>query len=65
MAASVKYAIKNVNPLNIRAARTIGAKGSKIYTHVILPAALPDIVSGLKQGWSGSGANGKKRFSRY
>jgi NitT/TauT family transport system permease protein len=52
VAISVKYAIKNVNPLYIRAARTMGAKGSKIYTHVILPAALPDIVSGLKQGWS-------------
>ncbi|WP_414648649.1 ABC transporter permease [Clostridium sp.] len=52
VAMSVKYAIKNVNPLYIRAAKTMGAKGSKIYTQVILPAALPDIVSGLKQGWS-------------
>lgn len=52
VAISVKYAIQNVNPLYIRAARTMGAKGSKIYTQVILPAALPDIVSGLKQGWS-------------
>ena len=52
VAMSVKYAIKNVNPLYIRAAKTMGAKGSKVYTQVILPAALPDIVSGLKQGWS-------------
>ena len=52
VAIGVKYAIKNVNPLYIRAARTMGAKGSKVYTQVILPAALPDIVSGLKQGWS-------------
>lgn len=52
VAISVKYAIQNVNPLYIRAARTMGAKGSKVYTQVILPAALPDIVSGLKQGWS-------------
>src|SRR5665647_57027 len=52
VAMSVKYAIKNVNPLYIRAAKPMGAKGSKVYTHVILPAALPDIVSGLKQGWS-------------
>ncbi|MBU3092907.1 ABC transporter permease [Clostridium sp. CF011] len=52
VAISVNYAIKNVNPLYIRAARTMGAKGRKIYTQVILPAALPDIVSGLKQGWS-------------
>lgn len=52
VAMSITYAIKNVNPLFIRAARTMGAKGSKIYTQVILPAALPDIVSGLKMGWS-------------
>jgi len=52
VAISVKYAIQNVNPLYIRAAKTMGAKGRKVYTHVILPAALPDIVSGLKQGWS-------------
>ncbi|MBU3185840.1 ABC transporter permease [Clostridium estertheticum] len=52
VAISVKYAIQNVNPLYIRAAKTMGARGSKVYTHVILPAALPDIVSGLKQGWS-------------
>jgi len=52
VAIGVKYAIKNVNPLYIRAARTMGAKGRKVYTQVILPAALPDIVSGLKQGWS-------------
>lgn len=52
VAMSITYAIKNVNPLFIRAARTMGAKGSKIYTQVILPAALPDIVSGLKIGWS-------------
>ena len=52
VAISVKYAIQNINPLYIRAAKTMGARGSKVYTHVILPAALPDIVSGLKQGWS-------------
>lgn len=52
VAIAVQYAIKNVNPLYIRAAKTMGAKGTKIYTQVILPAALPDVVSGMKQGWS-------------
>lgn len=44
--------IKNVNPLYLRAARTLGATGMKIYWNVILPAALPTVVSGMKQGWS-------------
>jgi len=44
--------IKNVNPLYIRAARTMGANGLKLYWDVIIPAALPSIVSGMKQGWS-------------
>lgn len=49
---SVESSIKNINPIYVKAARTLGAKGLKIYTNVILPASLPGIVSGLKQGWS-------------
>ena len=30
----------------------IGAKGVGLYRHVILPAALPTYVAGLKQGWA-------------
>jgi len=36
----------------VRAGRNIGARGLALYRHVILPAALPSIVSGLKQGWA-------------
>lgn len=52
IAIAVESSIKNINPIYIRASRTLGAKGKKIYTNVILPASLPGIVSGLKQGWS-------------
>lgn len=41
-----------VPPLLIRAGRNLGATGLALYRHVILPAALPSIVSGLKQGWA-------------
>ncbi|HET7476397.1 MAG TPA: ABC transporter permease [Dermatophilaceae bacterium] len=41
-----------VPPLLVRAGRNIGANGLALYRHVILPAALPSIVSGLKQGWA-------------
>lgn len=44
--------IKNVNPLYLRAAKTLGAKGLKGYWNVVLPAALPELLSGMKQGWA-------------
>lgn len=44
--------IKNVSPLYLRAARTLGAKGVKGYWNVVLPAALPALVAGMKQGWA-------------
>jgi ABC-type nitrate/sulfonate/bicarbonate transport system, permease component len=30
----------------------LGARGLNAYRHVILPAALPGFVAGLKQGWA-------------
>jgi len=44
--------IKNVPPLFMRVARTMGARGLQAYTTVVIPAALPSIISGMKQGWS-------------
>jgi NitT/TauT family transport system permease protein len=41
-----------VPALLVRAGRNIGATGLSLYQHVVLPAALPSIVSGLKQGWA-------------
>ncbi|MHC1683104.1 MAG: ABC transporter permease [Clostridiaceae bacterium] len=49
---SIESAISNVYPLYIKAAKTMGAKGIKLYYYVVFPAALPAIVSALKQGWS-------------
>ncbi|NMM64149.1 ABC transporter permease [Clostridium sp. P21] len=45
-------AINNVYPLYIKAAKTMGAKGVKLYLNVVMPASLPSIIAGLKQGWS-------------
>jgi NitT/TauT family transport system permease protein len=44
--------VDHVPPIFVRAGRTIGAKGIALYRHVILPAALPSVVAGLKQGWA-------------
>lgn len=49
---AVESAIKNVNPIYIRAARTMGTSKINIYAKVILPASVPELISGLKQGWS-------------
>lgn len=48
----VETGVRNTSPQYLRAARNLGARGLALYTQVILPAALPTIVSGLKQGWA-------------
>jgi NitT/TauT family transport system permease protein len=34
------------------AGRNLGARGFQLFWHVLLPASLPYIVTGLKQGWA-------------
>ncbi|MCI8365702.1 MAG: ABC transporter permease [Eubacterium sp.] len=52
VAISVDNAIKNVPPIYRLAALTMGADKKQLYLHVILPASLPELITGLKQGWS-------------
>lgn len=49
---ATKAGVKNTLPLYLRAAANMGAKGFDLYRLVILPAALPAIITGLKMGWS-------------
>src|SRR6185369_1337981 len=44
--------VRNVPPIYARAARTMGSEGVDKWTRVILPASLPYVVSGMKQGWA-------------
>jgi NitT/TauT family transport system permease protein len=44
--------VRHVPPIYRRAALTMGSKRLHIWLKVILPAALPFIVSGMKQGWA-------------
>jgi NitT/TauT family transport system permease protein len=44
--------VRNVNPIYVRAAVTMGSRRLHTLTRVILPASLPFIVSGMKQGWA-------------
>jgi ABC-type nitrate/sulfonate/bicarbonate transport system permease component len=42
--------VRHIDPLLLRAARSLGARGLALFTRVILPAALPDILTGLRLG---------------
>jgi NitT/TauT family transport system permease protein len=44
--------IDHVPPILLRAGRMLGAKGPTLFRHVVLPAALPSCLAGLKQGWA-------------
>ena len=44
--------VRTVPPIYARAARTMGAKQLYTWIRVILPASLPFVVSGMKQGWA-------------
>jgi NitT/TauT family transport system permease protein len=44
--------VRNIPPIFARAAKTMGSTGLHKWTKVILPASLPFLVSGMKQGWA-------------
>jgi NitT/TauT family transport system permease protein len=46
------HGIDHIEPTLLRVGRVLGAKGINRFWHVVLPAALPNFVSGLKQGWA-------------
>jgi len=43
---------RTIPPIYARATRTMGSEGFDKWTRVILPASLPFVVSGMKQGWA-------------
>ena len=49
---STNNGVRAVPPIYARAAKTMGSHGFHTWFLVILPAALPFIVSGVKQGWA-------------
>lgn len=44
--------VDQIPPLVLRAGRTLGARGLRGAWHIVMPAALPGYVAGLKQGWA-------------
>jgi NitT/TauT family transport system permease protein len=49
---AVDNGARNLPPIYVRAARTMGSRGLHTLVKVILPASLPFVVSGMKQGWA-------------
>lgn len=44
--------IRTIPPIYVRAARTMGSRGLHTLVFVVLPASLPIVISGMKQGWA-------------
>lgn len=49
---AVDNGVRNLPPIYIRAARTMGSTGFHTLRSVILPASMPYIITGMKQGWA-------------
>ena len=52
IAINVSTGFRTVNPTILAVGRNIGLRGWKLVRDVLLPAALPHIISGLKTGWA-------------
>jgi ABC-type nitrate/sulfonate/bicarbonate transport system permease component len=44
------HAVRQIDPLVLRAAQSLGATPGQLFFRVILPAALPDLLTGLRLG---------------
>ncbi|MDP9016485.1 MAG: ABC transporter permease, partial [Thermoproteota archaeon] len=49
---STYSAIRNVPPIYIRASKNMGAHGFALFRHVMIPAATPSLIMGIRQAWS-------------
>jgi NitT/TauT family transport system permease protein len=49
---STYSAVRNVPPIYIRASKNMGAHGFTLFRHVMIPAATPSLIMGIRQAWS-------------
>ena len=52
VALATSDGVKNVPPVYLQAARTMGVTGLNSFVRVTLPSALPSIITGMKLGWA-------------
>jgi NitT/TauT family transport system permease protein len=46
------HAVDQIPPVLLRAARTMGMRGLRLWWYAVIPAAMPGYVAGLRQAWS-------------
>lgn len=51
IAIATDQGVKSIPSIYLSVARNIGANGFRMFVDVVLPASLPSILIGLKQGW--------------
>lgn len=49
---ATEVGVRSLPPIYVRAARTMGSRGLHTWFKVILPASLPYLIGGMKQGWA-------------
>ncbi len=52
MTMNMRMGLKNVQPLLVRAARTMGYKGSELVWRVMIPASIPSALTGARLAWA-------------
>jgi NitT/TauT family transport system permease protein len=52
IANGLVHGVDHIPPVLLRAGKVLGARGVSEYRHIVIPAALPSFVAGLKQGWA-------------
>ncbi|MEQ8448858.1 MAG: ABC transporter permease [Nitratireductor sp.] len=45
------HGVTNVDPILVRAARTFSVRGWSLLARIVLPAAAPDLATGIRIGW--------------
>jgi NitT/TauT family transport system permease protein len=49
---NTEIGVKHVPKIYLMAGRNLGANGIRLFRYVLLPASLPHLLAGLKQGWA-------------
>src|SRR5690625_4546253 len=52
MAMNMRIGIKNVSPIYLKAAKTMGSSGLDLFFKVIIPAAIPHAMTGVRLAWA-------------
>jgi len=52
VAINTEIGVRHVPRIYLLAGKNMGAHGMAMFTHILLPASMPHLIAGLKQGWA-------------